>query len=473
MDENLREELKTFYKNKKIILGITGSIAAYKTPLLVRELIKAGAHVNVIMTEAATEFVTPMTLENLSRNPVIIKMFERDIQSGGAWHIQLAHWADIMLVAPCSATTLGKLAGGICDNPLVTVATALPKGLPLIIAPAMDSTMFLHESTQRNIRQCIADGALYLPPDEGELSSGSEGPGRFPDIPIIIENVKNLFEGKVIASPTAKEPGGNNKVNSSPDIDDILSKPDQSLEEAIDADKFTAELELEKMKLRKFGLKTGEYLKGKKVLITAGPTHEKIDDVRYIGNQSSGKMGFAIANEARQAGADVTIISGPVNLPTPQYVSRVDVESANDMLQAVMARKDSHDIIIMAAAVADFTPEYPKDGKIKKGHSDRMELKLIKTVDILSRICNSRQKGQIIAGFALEAENELEYGRKKLHEKKCDMIVINSSSKPDSGFGGDKNTITIITKDGVTKEIPPMSKVNCAKIILSTAAGIN
>lgn len=434
-------------KNIKIILGVTGSISAYKSPMIVRELIKAGAHVNVVMTQSAKEFVTALTLSNLSRNPVISDMFSPELQDSGAWHIQLANWCDAMLIAPCSASTLSKIANGNCDTALTTIALALNPNTPLIVSPAMDSTMWEHHANQRNVNTVISDGTHIIQPEEGELSSGIVGKGRLPEIDTIMKELISVISKK--------------KLNSKQK--EYLEEPHKSIEDAViedsfNEDSFNAELEFEELKLKK----ALAFLYGKNVLITAGPTYEKIDDVRFIGNHSSGKMGFALAHQAARFGAIVTLITGPVSLKTPENVKRIDVISASEMYNAVSEQFNNTDIAIMSSAVSDFTPSEVIQGKIKKNEfGETMSIDLVATKDILAEI-GKRKKSQILVGFALESTNELEYGKDKLDKKNCDMIVLNSAGKPDSGFGGDNNTITILTHKSEPISLPPMTKDSCA-----------
>ncbi len=462
--------MESIFKNKKILLGVTASIAAYKSPLIVRELVKLGAHVNVIMTPSAKNFVTPMTLTNVSRNPVAVEMFDKDLQDSGAWHIQLAHWADIALIAPCSATTLGKLANGICDNALSTVITALPREIPLLIAPSMDSTMWLNPSTQRNIRQMQTDGALIIPPGEGELSSGIIGPGRLPDISVVIDYVYRALKGWVYEEKSERVfmSDSDNKIK---DNLEQLAEQHKAIEES---DKLTAAIQLEQMKKAMSDKQQPQTLKGKKVVITAGPTHEKIDDVRFLGNHSSGKMGYAIATAARNAGANVVLVSGPVSLNPPEGVTTINVYSAQEMYDATIVEFPDADIGIMCAAVADYTLKKPFDGKLKKSETGpELTLQLVETKDILATLGKKKKKDQTLVGFALEAVNEIDYGRDKLKTKNADMIVVNSASRPQSGFGIDMNTITLLVKDEGETQYPPMSKTECAKIIVDKVADLH
>lgn len=432
-------------KGKKILYGVTGSIATYKSPLIVREFIKSGADVKVIMTESARHFVTELVMENLTRKKVISDMFDLNSQSGGALHIEAAHECDLMLIAPCSATTMGKIANSICDNVLASIAIALPKDIPFVVSPAMDSTMWTHPATQRNYVQIQKDGAYVIEPVEGPLSSGLYGPGRFPEIQDVLNFCANLL--------------GDNKKNEY----DVFEKSFETLENSVEKIKFDADLELEKLKVKN----SLSHLKDKKVLVNAGPTHEKIDDVRYITNYSTGKMGFAIAEAANNAGADVTLVTGPVNLSCSQEIERINVVSAMDMYEECIKNFPQCDYAILSAAVADFTPEKPMTGKIKKNElNENLSISFSKTKDILYELGQMKRASQYLIGFALETENENEYGKKKLIDKNCDMIVVNSANKPDSGFGGDKNTVTILKKNGYNISLKPMKKEKVAIEIL-------
>jgi phosphopantothenoylcysteine decarboxylase/phosphopantothenate--cysteine ligase len=415
-------------QGKRIILGVSASIAAYKAPMIVRELIKQGAEVRVVMTPSAEKFVSRTVLMNLSKHPVPMDMFEDDVQQGGSWHIHLAHWCDAMLIAPCSATSLARLATGFYDTALSIIACALPKNIPLLIAPAMDSDMWEHPAVQRNIEVLQQYGAHIISPGYGELASGIIGPGRLPDIDVLIKHCSAILSGENSVSPKEM---------------DIMSN------------EMHEEMPQESA------------LYGKHVLITAGPTYERIDDVRFIGNFSSGKMGFALAAHCAKQGALVTLIAGPVSLKTPEgAIQRIDIESAKEMHDAVMKISEKQDIIIMSAAVADFTPEQKHEGKIKKSNADSMTVSLKKTTDILKELGKRKTENQLLIGFALESHQALEYGRKKLAEKNCDMVIVNEANKPDSGFGGDNNTITILDITGNAKEYAPMSKDACAQTII-------
>lgn len=393
-------------KGKRILLGVTGGIAAYKVPLLVREFRKAGAEVRVILTEAAREFVTPLTLSTLSGHEVIVGTFPD--QSGASvdastWHIELARWADVMLIAPATANSIAKLASGFADNAVTTLALALR--CPLVISPTMDVDMWENAVTQQNVTKLKEVGCFVLQPEEGELASGLIGAGRLPDIEAILKSV-----------------------------DDVLGK-------------------------------TAQDLKSKKILVTAGPTYEPIDPVRFVGNRSSGKMGFAIANAAALRGADVTLVSGPVHLATPRNVKRIDVETAEQMYKAVVRNAKSSDAIVMAAAIADYTPSKPAHQKLKKVGKNSLTLTLEETTDILREL-GKQKDGKILVGFALETENELKNAKEKLKTKNLDLIVLNNPTREGAGFGSDTNIVSIIDKSGNVEELPKLPKFDVANKIL-------
>lgn len=393
---------------KNIVLGVCGSISAYKSPMLLRELVKKGANVNVVITESAKEFVSHKVLSNLSRNSVICNMFDESNQNDGSWHISLAHKTDLMIIAPCSATSLGKLANGICDNALIALTIALPHNIPILIAPAMDTTMWESKAVQRNVEILISYGYNIIQPEIGELASGIIGKGRLPEIETLVFNIEESIKKK-----------------------------------------------------------TNFKLSGKKVLITAGPTLEKIDDVRYISNHSSGKMGYSLAIAAQEMGAKVTLISGPVNIPIPDSINIINIFSAQEMYDEVMKVQSKNDILIMCAAVSDFTLKDTFKGKIKKGNDESLILKLDRTKDILAELGEIKTSKQILIGFALESENVIENAKSKLINKKCDYIILNSSNKENSGFSGDKNTVTILSKFKEIKSLPTMSKSKLAFEILN------
>jgi phosphopantothenoylcysteine decarboxylase/phosphopantothenate--cysteine ligase len=395
-------------KGKKIVVAITGSIAAYKIPFLVRLLIKSGAEVRVIMTPAAADFVTPLTLATLSMHSVIIDPFKAQ---SGEWnnHVELGQWADVMLFAPVTANTLGKMVNGIADNFVVTAY--LSAKCPVFIAPAMDLDMYAHPSTQNNINKLRSYGNKIIEPQTGELASGLSGPGR-------------------------------------------LEEPERILH--ILEDFFTSTKQFNK----------------KKILVTAGPTYEKIDAVRFIGNYSTGSMGFSIAAEAVRRGAEVTLITGPTCLTIDNAgVNRIDVESAEEMYNACMIEAPNADIIIMAAAVSDYTFLQKSAVKMKKS-SDPVHLELFPTRDILKEIGKQKRKEQVLVGFAMETDNELANAQNKLMNKNLDFIILNSLKDTGAGFGFETNKITIIDKSGHIRQGSLKTKREVASDILDTICEI-
>jgi phosphopantothenoylcysteine decarboxylase/phosphopantothenate--cysteine ligase len=392
--------------SKKIILGVCGSIASYKAAHLVRLLLKAGAEVQVVMTKDALSFITPLTLATLSKKPVLIDYF---IPETGEWnnHVELGLWADILLIAPASANTLGKMATGICDNLLL--ATYLSAKCPVYFAPAMDLDMWKHPSTTQNVKQLQSYGNILIQPNAGELASGLIGEGRMAEPEEIIELLQQELKKKLP-------------------------------------------------------------LVGKKALVTAGPTYEAIDPVRFIGNHSSGKMGFAIAEELYRLGARVTLISGPTSLTlSSKTIKRIDVVSAEDILKATLAEFGQADITVMSAAVADYKPEQVANQKIKK-KEQAFSLNLIKTTDILAELGNKKRSDQVLVGFALETENELANAGDKLKRKNLDLIVLNSLNDKGAGFKSDLNKITILDKQLIAETfvLKPKNEVAqdiCRKIL--------
>ncbi|HKG08463.1 MAG TPA: bifunctional phosphopantothenoylcysteine decarboxylase/phosphopantothenate--cysteine ligase CoaBC [Pedobacter sp.] len=368
-------------KDKNIILGVCGSIAAYKSAILVRLLVKAGANVKVILTADAANFITPLTLATLSKNPVYTQYFEADT---GVWsnHVELGLWADHMIIAPLSANTLAKMANGLCDNLLTAVY--LSAKCPVYVAPAMDLDMWKHDSTQQNILQISSYGNLVIAPNEGELASGLYGAGRMSEPEEIVTFLNNT-------------------------------------------------------------IKKGLPLIGKKALVTAGPTYEAIDPVRFIGNHASGKMGFAIADQLAALGAEVVLIAGPTTQKSKYDMRRVDVVSAAQMLEACTQEFDDTDITVMSAAVADYTPVTVAGQKIKK-QDDRLQIDLRKTTDILATLGQLKKNNQILVGFALETDHEEENAKGKLTRKNLDLIVLNSLNDNGAGFKTDTNKITIFNK---------------------------
>ncbi|MBQ7527834.1 MAG: bifunctional phosphopantothenoylcysteine decarboxylase/phosphopantothenate--cysteine ligase CoaBC [Bacteroidaceae bacterium] len=374
-------------ENKKIVLGITGSIAAYKACILARLLIKKGAEVQVVMTPSAKEFITPLTLATLTQKPVVSEFFDR---RDGSWHshVSLGLWADAMLIAPASASTIGKMANGIADNMLVT--TYLSMRAPVFVAPAMDLDMYAHPSTQANLQKLQSYGNHIIEPGTGFLASKLEGKGRMEEPEKIVEALEQFFAQQQI-------------------------------------------------------------LAGKKVLITAGPTYEKIDPVRFIGNYSSGKMGFALAEVCAEQGAEVTLVRGPVVLLAKHPgIRRIDVESAREMYEAATKHFPKADITILCAAVADFTPKTTADKKIKR-KGDNLKLELQPTQDIAAALGAVKKKKQVLVGFALETDNELQNAQDKMERKNLDLIVLNSLQDKGAGFRVDTNKVTIIDRhNGLT-----------------------
>ena len=381
-------------KGKNVLLAVTGSIAAYKTAFFVRLLVKEGAEVQVIMTNSAKDFITPLTLSTLSKRPVIIEPFDPET---GEWsnHVELGRWADVMVVAPASANTLSKMAAGIADNFVTTCYLAAK--CPVFFAPAMDLDMFYHPSVQKNIDILQSYGNLLISPQEGELASGLCGAGRMEEPDQIIQVLSDYFA-------EAKE------------------------------------------------------LHGKKILVTAGPTYEPIDPVRFIGNYSSGKMGFSLAEVLARKGADVTLVTGPTVLDTPARIkNRIDVHTAVQMAEVCYDVARDSDVVVMAAAVADYAPVSIAKSKIKK-REEVTSLELKKNPDILAELGKRKKKGQILAGFALETDNEKENAFAKLQNKNLDLIVLNSLKDAGAGFNTDTNKVNVLFKNGEIKEFPLKDK---------------
>jgi len=436
----------------KILLGICGSISAYKAPLIVREFVKLGYEVRCIMTESAKQFVSPVVLSNLSHFDTIIDMFDPRFHDDGSWHIHLAHWADCMVIAPCSATTISKLSIGTSDNALLLVALSLQKHTPLIVAPAMDSDMWVHPATKRNIETIKNDGAIVLPPESGELASGLVGVGRLPEPNVIVSFVHSQLQLQQSTTiPTAIE---------------VEYEPVyvNSVASAVEKDQWQASLELELLKQTTNSVTaSAQDLSKEVILITAGPTQEPIDDVRYITNHSSGKMGYALAEVARNFGAKVILVSGPVTISSPNGVEVHQVTTSKEMYETVRKYSNDYTIGIMAAAVSDFTPSNPVQGKIKKEQSTQLTtVELTKTADILQTLGHSKKPHQFLVGFALESEELRLNATKKLSSKRADIIVGNYANKPNSGFNCDNNTLSIFYSNGVIEDLEPMSKQECA-----------
>lgn len=412
---------------KHIVLGITGSIAAYKSCLIIRALVKRGAEVQVVITPAGKEFITPITLSALSRHPVISDFFS---QRDGTWHshVDLGLWADAMLIAPCTASSLGKMAHGAADNMLVT--TYLSMKAPVFIAPAMDLDMYQHPSTQANINTLKGYGNRFVEPTSGFLASGLEGKGRMQEPDLIVEEMERFFA-------------------------------DSLKESAQDQEEITQEAAQKEKMLP---------LAGKHILITAGPTYERIDPVRFIGNFSSGKMGFSIAEECRRRGAEVTLVAGPTALQCDAAIRRVNVESAQEMYEACLPVFDTADAAILSAAVADFTPEQKAESKIKR-EADDLVLRLRPTHDIAKTLGQRKRPGQRLVCFALETNDEEANARGKLERKNADFVVLNSTRIPGTTFNADDNQIAVVTREGV-RSYPKKSKQEVASDIIDVLQGL-
>ncbi len=395
-------------KGKHIILGVTGGIAAYKSVSLLRLLVKAGAEVQVVATPAALEFVQPVTFSALSHKPVVSEFFNANT---GEWHshVDLGVWADAMVIAPATACTLAKMATGVADNMLVT--TYLSARSKVFAAPAMDYDMMRHPSTLRNLRTLAADGVGVIEPANGDLASGLVGKGRMAEPEEILTCLERYFAGNA-------------------------------------------------------------GLRGRRVLITAGPTYERIDPVRFIGNFSTGKMGYALAAAAAAMGADVTLVSGPTALDSPDGVDTVRVESARDMLRECRKYFEESDVAIFAAAVADYAPAHPAEHKIKRERNSGMDhIDLVENPDIAATLSAVRRQGQVLVGFALETDNGLANGRLKLHRKGLDMVVMNSLADKGAGFGTDTNKVTLISADDAV-ELPLKDKADVAVDIMQAVAAL-
>lgn len=413
--------IEKMLKGKHIVVGITGGIAAYKSAVLVRLLVKSGAEVQVIMTPNAREFITPVTLSTLSGRPVISEFFTANT---GQWnsHVDLGLWADAFVVAPATASTIAKMATGVADNMLVT--SYLSTRAPRMIAPAMDFDMMLHPTTRRNLAMLESDGVRIVEAESGELASHLVGKGRMAEPEHIVEALQRMLEEETLPKGTENP------------VDKVIMQT----------------------------------LKGKRVLITAGPTRERIDPVRYISNFSTGRMGVALAEEAARRGADVKLVLGPTEVrPSKDSgVLTVDVESAREMLDACLEAFPTADIAIMTAAVADYTVAKPAARKIKREHTEVPTLELVKNPDIAATLGARKRQDQLLVGFALETDHAIENGREKLRRKNLDMVVVNSLEDAGAGFGTDTNRITIVFTDGSTRSFPLKSKADVAADILDS-----
>lgn len=438
---------------KHIVLGITGSIAAYKSCLIIRALVKRGAEVQVVITPAGKEFITPITLSALSRHPVISDFFS---QRDGTWHshVDLGLWADAMLIAPCTASSLGKMAHGVADNMLVT--TYLSMKAPVFIAPAMDLDMYQHPSTQANINTLKGYGNRFVEPTSGFLASGLEGKGRMQEPDLIVEELERFFANP-LKDTTQEGAQGQEKTTQ----EDSLDQEETTQKGAQDQEKMTQEAAQKEKMLP---------LAGKRILITAGPTYERIDPVRFIGNFSSGKMGFSIAEECRRRGAEVTLVAGPTALQCDAAIRRVNVESAKEMYEACLPAFDTADAAILSAAVADFTPEQKAESKIKR-EADDLVLRLRPTHDIAKTLGQRKRPGQRLVCFALETNDEEANARGKLERKNADFVVLNSTRIPGTTFNADDNQIAVVTREGV-RSYPKKSKQEVASDIIDVLQGL-
>lgn len=438
---------------KHIVLGITGSIAAYKSCLIIRALVKRGAEVQVVITPAGKEFITPITLSALSRHPVISDFFS---QRDGTWHshVDLGLWADAMLIAPCTASSLGKMAHGVADNMLVT--TYLSMKAPVFIAPAMDLDMYQHPSTQANINTLKGYGNRFVEPTSGFLASGLEGKGRMQEPDLIVEELERFFADS-LKETTQEGAQGQEETTQ----EDTLDQEKTTQKRAQDQEKMTQEAAQKEKMLP---------LAGKHILITAGPTYERIDPVRFIGNFSSGKMGFSIAEECRRRGAEVTLVAGPTALQCDAAIRRVNVESAQEMYEACLPVFDTADAAILSAAVADFTPEQKADSKIKR-EADDLVLRLRPTHDIAKTLGQRKRPGQRLVCFALETNDEEANARGKLERKNADFVVLNSTRIPGTTFNADDNQIAVVTREGV-RSYPKKSKQEVASDIIDVLQGL-
>lgn len=438
---------------KHIVLGITGSIAAYKSCLIIRALVKRGAEVQVVITPAGKEFITPITLSALSRHPVISDFFS---QRDGTWHshVDLGLWADAMLIAPCTASSLGKMAHGVADNMLVT--TYLSMKAPVFIAPAMDLDMYQHPSTQANINTLKGYGNRFVEPTSGFLASGLEGKGRMQEPDLIVEEMERFF-----ANPLNETTQKGAQDQEQMTQEDILDQEETTQKGPQDQEKMTQKAAQKEKMLP---------LAGKRILITAGPTYERIDPVRFIGNFSSGKMGFSIAEECRRRGAEVTLVAGPTALQCDAAIRRVNVESAQEMYEACLPVFDTADAAILSAAVADFTPEQKADSKIKR-EADDLVLRLRPTHDIAKTLGQRKRPGQRLVCFALETNDEEANARGKLERKNADFVVLNSTRIPGTTFNADDNQIAVVTREGV-RSYPKKSKQEVASDIIDVLQGL-
>lgn len=469
-------EIRESLLDRRILLGVSGSIAAYKSALIVRLMRQAGAEVQVLMTEDATRFISPLTLGTLSGREVLTDLFPGDASGQAAedaWtkHVTLGLWADVFIVAPATAQTVAKLAYGFSDSMLT--ATALSAECPLLVCPAMDRDMYRHPATQSNLERLRAIGYTVMPAEHGELASGLVGQGRLPEPESIVDQAVQMIantdderdetdtpfsfgddtQGDTVPDPpsvehsTASDPPSPEARSSS----EIGAAPPPSSDDWLSP--------------------TKDSFRGLKVLVTAGPTQEPIDPVRVITNRSTGTMGYALARAAAERGADVTLVSGPTCLETPSGVQRVDVTTTKEMHAAVQHHADA-DLVLMAAAVADYTPARTAPSKIKKGDTDELVLRFRRTNDILKALGEQKRPHQQLVGFALETDDELPNARRKLEAKNLDWIVLNNPLEEGAGFGTTTNRVTLLHRDGYKEELPILSKPEVANVLLDCIAAV-
>lgn len=394
-------------KGRKLLVGVTGGIAAYKVTSLIRLYKKAGAEVQVLMTPAATRFITPLTLGTVSEREVLIEIFPENEDGSWTKHVHLGLWADLFIICPGTAQTIAKLAHGFCDS--MITAVALSARCPILVCPAMDHDMYIHPATQANFDTLRSYGYEVLEADYGLLASGLTGQGRLPE-------------------------------------------PDNIFTHTVEKLGITQQAAVE------------QTLAGKKVLVTAGPTREPLDPVRFLSNHSTGTMGYALAQAAARRGGAVTLISGPTQLATPEHVTQVDIATAEEMHAAVQQHKDA-DLVIMAAAIADFAPETVSDAKIKKGE-EAMVLRLRRTPDVLAALGQEKREGQVLVGFAMETHEGLANAQRKLEQKNLDWIVLNNLREKGAGFGTTTNRVTLLHRSGTTEDLPLMEKAKVANVLL-------
>jgi len=439
-------------EGRRLILGVTGSIAAYKSALLVRLLKKAGAEVRVVMTEDAKRFITPLTLGTLSEADVLGDIFPEESDASGSWtqHVTLGRWADVFVIAPATAQTIAKLAGGFSDSMLT--ATVLSARCPILVCPAMDLDMYRHPATQHNLERLREYDYTVMPAAHGELASGLVGRGRMPEPEAIVTRIGDLLVDRPDAADTPDEPATKDGTRDGEDPPHAAPYgPEHPGQKHHSEPKSAHGTDLD--------------LKGRHVLVTAGPTQEPIDPVRMLTNPSTGRMGYAIARAARRRGARVTLVSGPTSLDPPDGVELVRVQQADEMHEAVQSRREDADVIIGAAAVADYAPRESSPSKRKKDDED-LVLHLRATPDVLKTAGANKQPGQILVGFALETDDELENARRKLKSKNLDWIALNNPREEGAGFGTSTNRVTLLGRDGTVEDLPLQSKEDVADALL-------